>query len=183
MTDSVNNPKHYSSHPSGVRAIELCRLLPFSIGNAVKYLMRAGLKESSPKKEDLFKAAWYLNDQASDADFCISTKAMRVAKKIKEAEPYGTSLYCLLCLLANLSWDSAELARLSSRVENEARSLKDEEKRPESYDVWQIRAFKAEKNLAILLTSPRSEGRHAFSLTNMWPNPSLRPKKPSSLHR
>ncbi len=144
MSDAVNHPKHYNAHPSGVEAIEMCRLLPFSIGNAVKYLMRAGLKDASSTKQDLLKAAWYLNDQASDPDFCISVKAMRIAKKIMEAEPYGTSLYCLLALLANLSWDAEELARLSAAVEREAMELKDEEKKTESYYVWNVACFTKE---------------------------------------
>ena len=142
MSDPVNHPKHYNSHPSGVEAIELCRLLPFSIGSAVKYLMRAGLKDPSKKKEDLKKAAWYLNDQASDPDFCISGKAMRIAKKIMEAEPYGTSLYCLMALLVNLSWDAEELIKLSKHVEHDASWLKDEDKKPESYEAWTVSGFR-----------------------------------------
>lgn len=145
MSDAVNHPKHYNSHPSGIEAIELCRLLPFSIGNAVKYLMRAGLKDPSNKKEELKKAAWYLNDQASDPDFCISGKAMRIAKKIMEAEPYGTTLYCLMALLVNLSWDAEELIKLSKHVEHDASWMKDKKKKPESYDVWRVRVKKGGK--------------------------------------
>ncbi len=142
MSDTINHPKHYNSHQSGVEAIELCRLLPFSIGNAVKYLMRAGLKETSTKKQDLLKAAWCLKDQASNPDFTISGKAVRIAKKTMEAEPYGTALYCLMALLVNLSWNAEDLARLSAVVEREAMALNDENKRPESYDVWQVRVKK-----------------------------------------
>jgi len=58
--DAVNHPKHYMSHPSGVECIEVCEHFGFNVGNAVKYLWRAGLKNNDPL-EDLRKAAWYVN--------------------------------------------------------------------------------------------------------------------------
>lgn len=61
--DPVNNPRHYNSHPSGVECIEVTRHMSFNIGNVVKYLWRAGLKESAPSIQDYEKAAWYLNDE------------------------------------------------------------------------------------------------------------------------
>jgi len=59
MTDTVNNPKHYTSHPSGVECIEITEHLNFCIGNAIKYLWRAGLK--GEQIEDLRKARWYID--------------------------------------------------------------------------------------------------------------------------
>jgi hypothetical protein len=59
MSDAVNNPKHYNSHPSGVEAITVCEHYGFNIGNAIKYLWRAGLK-SADATEDLKKASWYI---------------------------------------------------------------------------------------------------------------------------
>lgn len=56
--DSVNNPKHYTSHPSGVECIEITEHLNFNIGNAIKYLWRASLKGA--EVEDLRKARWYV---------------------------------------------------------------------------------------------------------------------------
>ncbi|NDG32928.1 DUF3310 domain-containing protein, partial [bacterium] len=44
MTDTVNNPKHYTSHPSGVECIEITEHMNFCLGNAVKYIWRASLK-------------------------------------------------------------------------------------------------------------------------------------------
>jgi hypothetical protein len=57
--DTVNHPSHYTSHPSGVECIQITQHLNFCIGNAVKYLWRAGLKGEAV--EDLKKAAWYIN--------------------------------------------------------------------------------------------------------------------------
>lgn len=61
--DSVNNPKHYNSHPSGVQCIEITRHMGFNLGNAVKYLWRAGLKDGQPTVQDLQKAIWYIEDE------------------------------------------------------------------------------------------------------------------------
>ena len=52
------NPKHYRKHPSGVECIEITEHMNFNLGNAVKYIWRAGLKGDAI--EDLEKAAWYL---------------------------------------------------------------------------------------------------------------------------
>ena len=56
--DPVNAPKHYRSHPSGIEAIAICEHYGFSLGNALKYIWRAGLKGDAI--EDLEKASWYL---------------------------------------------------------------------------------------------------------------------------
>lgn len=67
--DMVNSPKHYNSHPSGIECIEIARHYCFSIGNAIKYLWRAGLKkdvslgDKQKEIEDLKKAIWYINDR------------------------------------------------------------------------------------------------------------------------
>lgn len=59
--DSVNHPKHYKSHPSGIECISVTEHMNFCLGNAVKYIWRAGLKPTANQTEDLSKAAWYLN--------------------------------------------------------------------------------------------------------------------------
>lgn len=61
MNDPVNMPAHYTSHPSGVECIEITQHMGFCIGNAIKYLWRAGLKDPSATVEDLKKARWYIN--------------------------------------------------------------------------------------------------------------------------
>jgi hypothetical protein len=69
VVDMVNNPPHYTSHPSGIECITITRHYCFSIGNAIKYLWRAGLKkdislEDKQKEiEDLEKSIWYINDR------------------------------------------------------------------------------------------------------------------------
>ena len=58
--DPVNHPSWYTSHPSGVEAIDIVEHFPYNIGAAMKYLWRAGLKTTDPML-DLNKAAWYIN--------------------------------------------------------------------------------------------------------------------------
>lgn len=57
MTNLVNDPDHYPII-DGVRAADICDRLSFNLGNALKYLWRAGKK--GPAAEDYRKAAWYL---------------------------------------------------------------------------------------------------------------------------
>ena len=54
--DNINHPQHYTSHPSGVECIDIIERYPFNIGNAIKYLWRAGRKGDAV--EDLEKAKW-----------------------------------------------------------------------------------------------------------------------------
>jgi hypothetical protein len=79
--DMVNHPPHYTSDPSGVECITITRHRNFNIGNAIKYLWRAGLKledgvpmsgvpdtlvrkvSIAKQVEDLKKAIFYINDE------------------------------------------------------------------------------------------------------------------------
>lgn len=58
LHDPVNHPTHYTSHPSGIECIQITEHMGFNLGNAVKYIWRADLKENAI--EDLEKAKWYL---------------------------------------------------------------------------------------------------------------------------
>ena len=65
--DRVNAPSHYTSHPSGVECIDITEHYDFCVGNAIKYLWRAGLKaeegltDKAKEIEDLKKASYYIN--------------------------------------------------------------------------------------------------------------------------
>ena len=54
----VDHPRHYCSHPSGIECITITKHMNFCLGNATKYIWRAGLKGES--LEDLEKAKWYI---------------------------------------------------------------------------------------------------------------------------
>ena len=61
MTDLINHPPHYTSHPSGVECLTVTRHMGFNLGNAVKYIWRADLKGAA--LDDLRKAAFYIADE------------------------------------------------------------------------------------------------------------------------
>lgn len=66
--DGVNHPSHYNQHPSGVECVDIAQHYNFNVGNAIKYLWRAGLKTTEgPAREaevkDINKAIWYLNQE------------------------------------------------------------------------------------------------------------------------
>lgn len=58
VKEMVNHPEHYQAN--GLEAIDIIESfnLGFNIGNVIKYLLRAGKKESYI--QDLLKAKWYL---------------------------------------------------------------------------------------------------------------------------
>lgn len=57
------NPMHYRDgfRFTQCECIDLTRELPFSIGNAIKYVWRAGMKDDA--EQDLEKAKWYIDDE------------------------------------------------------------------------------------------------------------------------
>jgi hypothetical protein len=69
--EKVSHPSHYTwlKGLCGIEVIDITRHLDFDIGNALKYLLRAGKKSeegySDKEKEiqDLEKAVWYVNDK------------------------------------------------------------------------------------------------------------------------
>ena len=61
MSDVVNHPSHYESQRIVLEPIDLCECYDFCIGNALKYVIRAGKKDGNSFEQDLAKARWYLN--------------------------------------------------------------------------------------------------------------------------
>ena len=59
--DEVNSPPHYTA--GGIEALDFIEAkdLNFRLGNAIKYISRAGKKEGVDPILDLEKAAFYLN--------------------------------------------------------------------------------------------------------------------------
>lgn len=62
-TDQVNHPAHYGGEENVYEAIKVIEAwsLDFCLGNTVKYISRAGKKNSDKLLEDLEKARWYLD--------------------------------------------------------------------------------------------------------------------------
>ena len=76
--DSVHSPTHYNSDPSGVECIDVVEHRTFNIGNAMKYLWRAGLK--GDLVEDLKKARWYIEREIQRLE---NQRASRVRRKAR----------------------------------------------------------------------------------------------------
>jgi hypothetical protein len=58
VKETVNHPDHYNNNPSGIECIDVVEHMSFNLGNAIKYLWRAGHKGNFV--EDLKKAIWYI---------------------------------------------------------------------------------------------------------------------------
>lgn len=59
--DNVNHPAHYTDGKIEVIDFIEDKQLGYHLGNAVKYISRAGKKDPEKTAEDLRKAVWYLN--------------------------------------------------------------------------------------------------------------------------
>jgi len=57
MSDVVNHPKHYKSHPSGIECKDIASYFPSPLANAIKYIWRYEAKENPI--QDLEKCLWY----------------------------------------------------------------------------------------------------------------------------
>ena len=60
--EQVNHPNHYGGENNPYEAIKVIDAwdLGFSLGNAIKYISRAGKKRKDTELEDLRKALWYI---------------------------------------------------------------------------------------------------------------------------
>ena len=76
MIDNVNHPKHYTNHPSGIECITVTEHMSFCLGNAMKYLWRADLKNGI---EDLEKARWYITREIEKRKDAETNKILHVS--------------------------------------------------------------------------------------------------------
>ena len=60
LNDPVNHPAHYTTGKIEVIDYIEDQKLPYHLGNAVKYISRAGKKDKDKTVEDLKKAVWYI---------------------------------------------------------------------------------------------------------------------------
>ena len=60
LNDPVNHPAHYTTGKIEVIDYIEDQKLPYHLGNAVKYISRAGKKDKDKTVEDLRKAVWYI---------------------------------------------------------------------------------------------------------------------------
>lgn len=106
MSNTVDHPPHYQ-HPSGVEAIDICEHLGFNLGNAYKYLARAGKK--GDRAEDLRKAAWYLRRHArrrrdggrGGAATSVPSDVRTMARKVFDAGADGDAFRMMLLAIGD----------------------------------------------------------------------------------
>ena len=60
MSEQVNHPTHYNQGKFEVIEVIEDQKLGFHLGNAIKYICRAGKKNPEKTIEDLKKAKWYI---------------------------------------------------------------------------------------------------------------------------
>jgi hypothetical protein len=72
--DPVNRPAHYTD--GGIETIDYIEAkgLGYHLGNAVKYISRAGKKGTNQGLEDLRKAQWYLARAIEKNEYAPSTR-------------------------------------------------------------------------------------------------------------
>lgn len=82
--DPVNHPTHYASEAkcSGcgepIECIDVVRHMGFDLGNAIKYLWRAGKKDAAI--QDLKKAVWYIEDMIAELEGRKNPNVHRLSK-------------------------------------------------------------------------------------------------------
>lgn len=74
LGDSINHPAHYGGVDDPYEAIKVIEAwqLGFHLGNTVKYISRAGKKDSI--LTDLKKAHWYLEREIANLEIKETTK-------------------------------------------------------------------------------------------------------------
>lgn len=68
--EQVHHPEHYGGKDNPYEAIKVIEAwnLGFCLGNTVKYISRAGKKNTNEEFQDLKKAAWYLNREIQNRE-------------------------------------------------------------------------------------------------------------------
>jgi len=94
MNDIINHPSHYTS--GNIEVIDFIedKEFNFNLGNVIKYVSRAGLKESQGKSlelkaiEDLKKAQFYISREIAKRE-ALMTSFDNVSIDV-EVDPYET---------------------------------------------------------------------------------------------
>lgn len=69
--DTIEHPAHYNDGKIEVIDYIEDKKLGFCLGNAIKYISRAGKKDPTKEVEDLKKAAWYINRRIKELEGAV----------------------------------------------------------------------------------------------------------------
>jgi hypothetical protein len=93
MSDAIN-PAHYKDGKIEVIDYIEDKKLGFCLGNAVKYISRAGKKDPNKEIEDLQKALWYIERRIKELEEQNTQKEQNTPRRICETcEWYSPSSY------------------------------------------------------------------------------------------
>jgi len=81
--DAVNHPSHYGGADDPYETIKVIDAwgLNFALGNAVKYISRAGKKDPSKTVEDLKKAEFYIRHEIDSLEASTTPKGCIVTPR------------------------------------------------------------------------------------------------------
>lgn len=95
IDNTVEHPKHYNQHPSGIECIDIVEQLNFNFGCAVKYLWRCGKKSNVDESEDIRKAKFYLDRELK--------RLRKVTRQYSEQDMLNSfSAYKMSCSIVDL---------------------------------------------------------------------------------
>jgi hypothetical protein len=89
MENQINHPEHYGGEDNPYEAIKVIESwdLGFHLGNAVKYISRAGKKSIDNELEDLKKSLWYIErkiQKLEDNDFTLQDETDELDIDVKD---------------------------------------------------------------------------------------------------
>lgn len=129
MSEVVNHPKHYNRGKIEVIEFIEDQGLGFSLGNTVKYICRAGVKDPTKEIEDLCKAQWYLS---REIEVRKASREGREPLRPNDMNPRATSPNPSSATTASTSdqdepqADTASNARIEWSVADEVAAVKKE---------------------------------------------------------
>ncbi len=127
------HPNHYKTQ-NGKQVIDFIEkyCIDFSLGNAVKYLMRAGKKQNETFYDDINKAIWYINRYK---EYCISYTSengisVDFSKELHDdLAIYDLKYKMIAAAIVRLVYSTQELNNAASLCDiNEALKLLEEQK-------------------------------------------------------
>nr|DAU44346.1 MAG TPA: nucelotide kinase [Caudoviricetes sp.] len=104
MSDMVNHPEHYQSPVGEVIDVIERWGLGFCLGNALKYICRAGRKPGADRKEDLEKALFYIRRAINNREYCGPGTYFLTTPYSEEMLPYSFEVAEAFCLPEMLSF-------------------------------------------------------------------------------
>lgn len=119
LKEAVNHPQHYQS--SRMEVIEVIEAfdLGFCLGNTVKYVLRAGKKDSLKTVEDLKKAVWYLNREIE------SREGLTTLSKFEKENPLLVNEAYIDALKEELACVNKEMEELHAKLEKKQELIRE----------------------------------------------------------